>query len=538
MIVLEGKSVFQGIAFGTMRYYKKAEISTKIYQISDTEKEQKRFEQGRINAIDQLEILYQKALKEIGSEEALILQVHQMLLQDTEYIGYINNKITEQNYNAEHAVSSAAEYFAEMFSCMEDEYLKERAADIKDISDRLIRTLSDKDSGLKLTEPVIIAAEDLAPSETVQLDRRCILSLLTQKGSVNSHTAILARTMNIPAIIGIGEQLKPEYDGQQVIVDGFTGRIYIDPDEELCQELMRKQQAEEAGRKELKELIGKENITKAGKRIDIFANIGSVLDVREALRNDAGGVGLMRSEFLYLNQKDYPSEEEQFDAYREVLKEMEGRKVIIRTLDIGADKQVEYFHLPKEENPALGFRAIRICLTRRDIFRTQLRALYRASVYGNLGIMFPMIISVEEIKEIKQIVSEVTQELSREELAYNDKVELGIMIETPAAAIISDLLAEEVDFFSIGTNDLTQYTTAIDRQNPMLDSFHDPHHPAVLRLIKLTVENAHRCGIWVGICGELAADTSLTETFLEFGVDELSVAPGMVLKLRKRVREI
>lgn len=538
MIILEGKSVYKGISFGTLKYYKKAETTRRVYQVSDADEEQKRFEQARQKAIDQLEDLYRKAVKEIGSEEAMILQVHQMLLQDTEYTNYINNMIKEQKFNAEHAISSASDYFAEIFSGMEDEYLRERASDIKDISDRLIRTLGEEETGLMLTEPVIIAAEDLAPSETVQLDRSKILSILTQKGSVNSHTAILARTMNIPAVIGIGEQLKPEYDGLQVFVDGFNGKIYIDPDQELYQEFMQKKQMEDDRRAALTELLGKENVTKDGKNIDIYANIAEISDVREAMKNDAGGIGLMRSEFLYLNKKEYPSEEEQFLAYRDVLKGMEGRKVIIRTLDIGADKQVEYFQLPKEENPALGYRAIRICLTREEIFRTQLRALYRASIYGNLGIMFPMIISVEEVREIKQMISEVKQELSNEGTAFDDKVELGIMIETPAAAIISDLLAREVDFFSIGTNDLTQYTTAIDRQNPMLDSFYDPHHPAVLRLIKLTAENAHKNGIWVGICGELAADTTMTETFLELGIDELSVAPAMVLELRKRVREL
>ncbi len=538
MIVLEGKSVYKGIAIGSMKYYKKAEIDEKVYQISDTEAEQNRFEIGRQKAMEQLEELYKKALQEIGSEEAMILQAHQLLLQDTEYLSYIKKIITEQRYNAEYAVRSASDYFAEIFSSMEDDYMKERAADIKDISERLIRTLGEEKTEFKLTEPAVIAAEDLAPSETVQLDRSKILSLVTQRGSVNSHTAILARTMNIPAIIGVGEMLKSEYDGCQVIVDGFSGKIYLDPEEDLLLEYKEKQRVEEERRAMLTDLLGKENRTRDGKQIDIFANIGEPQDVREALKNDAGGVGLMRSEFLYLNKKSFPSEEEQLAAYKEVLKGMEGRKVIIRTLDIGADKQAEYFQLPKEENPALGYRAIRICLTRKEIFRTQLRALYRASVYGNLGIMFPMIISVEEIREIKQILSEVKQELSRDGIAYSDKIELGIMIETPAAAVISDLLAKEVDFFSIGTNDLTQYTTAIDRQNPMLASFQDPHHPAVLRLIKLTVENAHNNGIWVGICGELAADTTMTETFLEYGVDELSVAPGMILELRKTVREL
>ncbi len=538
MIVLEGKSVYKGIAIGTMNYYRKTEIAGKVYQVSDTEEEQCRFEAGRQKAIEQLEELYNKALEEIGSEEALILQAHQLLLEDAEYLKHIKKIITEQKYNAEYAVLSASDYFAEIFSSMEDEYLKERAADIRDVSERLLRALGEEETEFKLAEPAIIAAEDLAPSETVQLDRSKILSLITQKGSVNSHTAILARTMNIPAIIGVGEYLKPEFDGCQVIVDGFLGKVYVDPEEDLLQEYKEKQRTEEERRAALNELIGKENRTKDGKQIDIFANIGDLQDVNEALKNDAGGVGLMRSEFLYLNKMSFPSEEEQLAVYREVLKGMEGRKVIIRTLDIGADKQAEYFQLPKEENPALGYRAIRICLTRKEIFKTQLRALYRASVYGNLGIMFPMIISVEEIRAIKQILLEVKQELTREALAYSDKIELGIMIETPAAAVISDLLAEEVDFFSIGTNDLTQYTTAIDRQNPILASFQDPHHPAVLRLIKLTVENAHKKGIWVGICGELAADTAMTETFLEFGVDELSVAPGMILELRKAVREL
>ncbi len=537
MIVLEGKSVYQGIAFGTLKFYKKTVMTKRVYQVADTEEELRRFEQGRQFSIGQLEELYQKALKEIGSEEAMILQVHQMLLEDTEYLNYITNIIQDQKVNAEHAVSCASDYFVETFSSLEDEYMKERAADIKDVSDRLVRALSSEESGTELTEPAVLAAEDLAPSETVQLERSMILSLLTQRGSVNSHTAILARTMNIPAVIGIGDGLKPEYDGRAVIVDGFAGKVYIDPEKELSQELMQRKQTEEDRKKALKELFGKENVTKDGKHIDLFANIGEVADVCEALKNDAGGIGLMRSEFLYLNKDRFPTEEEQFEAYREVLKGMQGRKVIIRTLDIGADKQAEYFQLPKEENPALGFRAIRICLTRQEIFKTQLRALYRASVYGKLAIMFPMIISLEEIREIKQVLSEVKQELTREGIAYNRNVEIGIMIETPAAAIISDLLAKEVDFFSIGTNDLTQYTTAIDRQNPMLDAFHDPHHPAILRLIKMTVDNAHRNGIWVGICGELAADLSLTETFLTLGVDELSVSPGRILELRKKVRE-
>lgn len=538
MLVLEGKSVYQGIAIGRMKYYRKADMSGKVYQIADAEEELSRFETGRQKAMDQLDGLYRKALQEIGSGEAMILQAHQLLLQDAEYLKFIKNIITEQKYNTEYAVRSASDHFVELFSSMEDEYLKERAADIKDISERLIRTLNEDRTELTLTEPVIIAAEDLAPSETVQLDRSKILSLITQKGSVNSHSAILARTMNIPAIVGVGQQLKPELDGCQVIVDGFLGRIYVDPEEEMLYEYQEKKRVAEERRTALTELLGKENRTKDGKIIDIYANIGEPQDVREALKNDAGGVGLMRSEFLYLNKKNFPSEEEQLAAYKEVLEGMEGRKVIIRTLDIGADKQAEYFQLPKEENPALGYRAIRICLTRREVFRTQLRALYRASVYGHLGIMFPMIISVEEIREIKQILSEVKQELSLEGFAYSDKIELGIMIETPAAAVISDLLAKEVDFFSIGTNDLTQYTTAIDRQNPMLASFLDPHHPAVLRLIGLTVENAHNHGIRVGICGELAADPTMTKTFIELGVDELSVAPGMVLELRKTVREL
>lgn len=536
MIVLEGQSVFQGIAFGTMKYYKKVKKENMVYQVSDTDEELKRFELAKQKAIGQLEELFQKALIEIGSEEARILQVQQMLLEDTEYLDYINDSIKLQKVNAEYAITCSCNYFMKIFSSMEDEYMQGRAADIKDISDRLLRSFGNGEEGVNLAEPVILASEELAPSETVQLDSSKILAIATRRGTVNSHTAILARTMNIPAIIGIGEELG-KYDGRPVIVDGFTGKMYIEPEGAILEELLQKKIKDEEKRALLMELAGKENKTADGKHIDIFANIGEVLDAREALKNDAGGIGLMRSEFLYLNKDSFPTEEEQYSAYRTVLESMGGKKVIIRTLDIGADKQAEYFHLPKEENPALGYRAIRICLRQREIFRTQLRALYRASVYGNLAIMFPMIISVEEVHEIKKILAEIRRELDLERISYSRAIELGIMIETPAAAIISDLLAKEVDFFSIGTNDLTQYTTAIDRQNPILDSFHNPHHPAILRLIKMTVENAHRHGIWVGICGELAADLNLTETFLKLEVEELSVAPGMVLEVRKKVRE-
>jgi phosphotransferase system enzyme I (PtsI) len=461
-----------------------------------------------------------------------------MMLEDTEYLNSVQNIIRSQGLNAEYAVEQTGEYFAGIFASMEDEYMKERAADMKDISDRTIRVLEDKEDKLVITEPVIIAAEDLAPSETVQFDKSKILSFLTQKGSVNSHTAILARTMNIPAIIGLGDELKEELNGSLVIVDGFTGKVYIDPEESIKQELLEKKRKDEERKDLLQELRGMENITKSGQSIHIYANIGSLEDIEEVIKNDAGGIGLLRSEFIYLNSTTFPTEEEQFVIYKKVATGMSGKKVIIRTLDIGADKQASYFNLPLEENPALGYRAIRICLTQREIFKTQLRAIYRASAYGNIAIMFPMIISVEEVQEIKEIIEEVKIELDQLGMAYQAKLELGIMIETPAAVMISDLLAKEVDFFSIGTNDLTQYTTAVDRQNPRLERFYHPHHIAILRMLQMTVDNAHNHGIWVGICGELAADLSLTEEFIRMGIDELSVSPGMVLELRKRIREI
>jgi phosphotransferase system enzyme I (PtsI) len=538
MVVMEGKSVYGGIAVGKLHFYQREKRTVTSYQVSQPELELERFEKARHKAISQLGELYEKALAEVGEANALIFQVHQMMLEDTEYLNSVQNIIRSQGLNAEYAVEQTGEYYAGIFASMEDEYMKERAADMKDISDRTIRVLEDKEDKLVITEPVIIAAEDLAPSETVQFDKSKILSFLTRKGSVNSHTAILARTMNIPAIIGLGDELKEELNGSLVIVDGFTGKVYIDPEESIKQELLEKKRKDEERKDLLQELRGMENITKSGQSIHIYANIGSLEDIEEVIKNDAGGIGLLRSEFIYLNSTTFPTEEEQFVIYKKVATGMSGKKVIIRTLDIGADKQASYFNLPLEENPALGYRAIRICLTQREIFKTQLRAIYRASAYGNIAIMFPMIISVEEVQEIKEIIEEVKIELDQLGMAYQAKLELGIMIETPAAVMISDLLAKEVDFFSIGTNDLTQYTTAVDRQNPRLERFYHPHHIAILRMLQMTVDNAHNHGIWVGICGELAADLSLTEEFIRMGIDELSVSPGMVLELRKRIREI
>lgn len=537
MVVLKGKSVFGGVAIGKLVYFKKTGGQIKRYKIDHAEAELERFEEARQNVLKQLEELYKKALEEVGEANAMIIQVHQMMLEDMDYLDSVKNIIQTQSVNAEYAVGVTGDNFAQIFSTMEDEYMKERAADVKDISERLIRTLSNEDNIIDLTEPVIIAAEDLAPSETIQLDKTKILSFITRRGSVNSHTAILARTMNIPAVIGIGDDLKEEFNGKYTIVDGFTGEVYIEPDEDTKNKLVRKKQDAEEKKALLLELKGKENITKDGKKVHIYANIGDSGDIGEVLKNDAGGIGLMRSEFIYLGKSRFPTEEEQLAVYRYVAESMAGKKVIIRTLDIGADKQAEYFNLPEEENPAMGYRAIRICLTQRDIFKTQLRALYRASAYGNISIMFPMIISVEEVLEIKEIIKDVKEELKTQKIEFNENIEIGIMIETPAAVMISDELAKEVDFFSIGTNDLTQYTTAIDRQNPKLDRFYNPHHPAILKMIQLTAENAHKNGIWVGICGELAADLELTEDFLKMGIDELSVSPSYVLELRKKVRD-
>ena len=538
MITLSGKSVFGGIAIGKIAFYKRNEIQIKRSRVEDTEQEVKRFEAAKEKAVSQLQELHDKALDDVGETNAMIFEIHQMMLEDLDYVESIVNIITSQEVNAEYAVATTADNFAAMFAAMDDAYMQGRAADVKDVSERLIQVLSDQNSAsMEMNEPVIIAADDLVPSETVQLDKEKVLSFITMYGSANSHTAILARTMNIPAVIGIGEDLKKEYDGKEAIVDGMEGVIYIDPDKETFTRMREKQKEDQEQKTLLEQLKGKENITKSGQKVMVYANIGNLSDVGAVLKNDAGGIGLFRSELLYLESETFPTEEEQFKVYKQVAENMAGKRVIIRTLDIGADKQVDYFGLDKEENPALGYRAIRICLTRQEIFKTQLRALYRASAYGQIAIMFPMIISVDEVKQIKKIIEEVKQELREEGIDFRENVELGVMIETPAAVMVSRDLAKEVDFFSVGTNDLTQYTLAIDRQNQKLEPFYDSHHPAVLSMIRMAAENAHAEGKWIGICGELGADLSLTETFLEMGIDELSVAPGMILPLRKRIRE-
>ncbi len=537
MIVREGKSVFKGVAIGKIFVYKKAEKTVSQEKITDTAAELARYEEAKAKAMSQLKALYEKALKDVGEEEAMIFDVHQMLLDDLDYNESIQNIIENDKMNAEYAVFMTCEQFAAMFLSMDDDYMRGRAADVKDISERVISILNGSQvSPEAMPEPVIIVAEDLAPSETVQFDKNKLLALVTQKGSANSHTAILARTMNIPSLVTTDIEVDPEYNGKMAVVDGFAGLIYIEPDEETMAKMREKKGRADQQRALLQEMKGKETVTHSGKHIHLYSNIGGIQDVDAVLENDSEGIGLFRSEFLYLGCDDYPSEEVQFEAYKKVLSRMGGKKVIIRTMDIGADKQIDYFNLPKEDNPALGYRAIRICLTREDIFRTQLRALYRASAFGTLSIMFPMIISVKEITRIKEIVEEVKLELAREDKPMGE-VELGIMIETPAAAVISDLLAPHVDFFSIGTNDLSQYTLAIDRQNQSLDSFFDPHHEAILRLIQTTIENAHKYGAWCGICGELGADMELTQRFIQMGIDELSVSPGYTLELRKRIRE-
>ena len=510
-MVLEGKSVFGGIAIGRLSIYNKKENQVKREKITDVEAEITRFTDAKETAKEQLKGFYEKAVKEVGEVNAAIFEVHQMMLDDLDYVESITNMIRTQEVNAEFAVASTGDNFSKMFAAMDDDYMKERAADVKDISNRVISILQNAENGsVTGEEPVILLADDLAPSETVQLDKSKVLSFVTRHGSTNSHTAILARTMNIPALIGI--DFSEDVNGKMGIVDGYTGKLYIEPDEETMKKYEAKKAEDENKKRLLLELKGKENVTLDGKKINLYANIGGVADVANALSNDAGGIGLFRSEFLYLESEDYPTEEAQFAAYKTVAENMAGKKVIIRTLDIGADKQVDYFHMEKEENPAMGYRAIRICLDRPEIFKTQLRAIYRASYYGTISIMFPMIISVKEVKRIKEIVAEVKAELTAEGIPFKD-CELGIMIETPAAVMISDLLAEEVDFFSIGTNDLTQYTLAIDRQNPKLDSFYDSHHEAILRMLQMVVDNGHKHGCWVGICGELGADTTLTETF-------------------------
>ena len=537
MIVREGKSVFKGVAIGKIFVYKKAENAVTKETITDVDAELARFEEAKAKAMEQLKRLYEKALRDVGEEEAMIFDVHQMLLDDLDYNESITNIIKEEKMNAEYAVFMTCEQFMGMFLGMDDEYMRGRAADIEDISKRVISILNGTQvSPEAMPEPVIIVAEDLAPSETVQFDKSKILAIVIQKGSANSHTAILARTMNIPSLVTTDIEVDTKYNGRTAVVDGFAGLFYINPDDETMAKMVEKKKRADEQRALLQEMRGKETVTKSGKHIHLYSNIGGVQDVDAVLENDSEGIGLFRSEFLYLGRDDYPTEDEQFEAYKTVLARMQGKNVIIRTLDIGADKQADYFGIPKEENPALGFRAIRICLTREDVFRTQLRALLRASAFGNLGIMFPMIISVKEIVRIKEIVDEVKLELDREDIAYGN-FELGIMIETPAAAVISDLLAPHVDFFSIGTNDLSQYTLAIDRQNQSLDNFFDPHHEAILRLIQLTIENAHKSGAWCGICGELGADMELTARFIQMGIDELSVSPGYTLELRKRIRE-
>ncbi len=533
-MVIEGKSVFGGIAIGRISIWSKSDSQVKRNKITDVEAEIKRFHSAREKAKAQLASLYEKALKEVGEVNAAIFEVHQMMLDDLDYVESVTNIILSQEVNAEFAVANTGDNFYQMFEGMEDEYMKERAADVKDISNRLISILQGKsDAGISSEEPVILLADDLAPSETVQLDKSKVLSFVTRHGSTNSHTAILARTMSIPALIGI--DFPKNADGKMAIVDGYEGKMIINPQENILKEYRNKKEKDEKKKQLLQKLKGKDNVTLDGKTINLYANIGRIADVANVLTNDAGGIGLFRSEFLYLESDHYPTEEEQFVAYRTVAENMAGKKVIIRTLDIGADKQVDYFQMEKEENPAMGYRAIRICLDRIDVFKTQLRAIYRASYYGTLAIMFPMIISVHEVRKIKKIVVDVKGELDAEGLPYKD-VELGIMIETPAAVMISDLLAEEVDFFSIGTNDLTQYTLAIDRQNEKLDNIYDSHHPAVLRMLQMVVDNGHKGGCWVGICGELAADTTLTETFLKMGFDELSVSPSMILNVREKIR--
>ena len=538
MQIYNGKSVFGGIAIGKISVYQKKEQQVKRVKIDDPEQEMARYEKAKAEGIKQLQGLYDKALREVGEANAAIFEVHQMMMEDDGYNESVENIIRSQGVNAEYAVATTGDNYAQMFSAMDDDYMRERAADVRDISERLLTILNGEETGaVDADEPKIIVAEDLAPSETVQLDKDKVLSFVTVKGSLNSHTAILARTMAIPALVNASVPLESEIDGRLGIVDGANGTFYVDPDEETLAE-MKKRQEEDLSRKQLLlTLKGKENVTLDGQKVMLYANIGNIKDLATVIQNDAGGIGLFRSEFIYLEKEDFPTEEEQFQIYRQVAQTMAGKRVIIRTLDIGADKQCDYFHMEHEENPALGCRAIRICLTRPEIFKTQLRALFRASAFGKIAIMYPMITSVQEVRKIKGIVEEVKAELTSQGVEFGNP-EQGIMIETPAAAIISDDLAKEVDFFSIGTNDLSQYTMAIDRQNPQLDLFFDPHHPAVLRMISLVVENAHKAGIWAGICGELGADQSLTKEFLAMGVDELSVSPTFVLPVRNRVREL
>lgn len=537
MQVYQGKSVFGGIAIGKIRVYKKGEQQVKRVRITDADAEMSRYEAAKAEAVRQLQALYDKAVKEVGEANAAIFEIHQMMLEDGDYNESVENIVRTQQVNAEYGVAVTGDNFSRMFAAMDDDYMRARSADIKDISERLLTVLSGRGAeGVDAAEPVIVAADDLAPSETVQLDKDMVLAFVTVHGSTNSHTAILARTMSIPALVGCELPLDDTADGKLAIVDGNTGRIYVEPDEDTLSDMRSRQKQEQEKKELLLQLKGKENITPDGQRLMLYANIGNSKDLAAVLQNDAGGIGLFRSEFLYLEKEDYPTEEEQFAVYKTVAETMAGKRVIIRTLDIGADKKCDYFGLEPEENPAMGYRAIRICLTRPEIFKTQLRALFRASAYGKIAIMYPMITSVEEVRRIREIVSEVKAELTESGIAYGEP-EQGIMIETPAAVMVSAELAQEVDFFSIGTNDLTQYTLAVDRQNTMLDEFYDSHHPAVLRMIQMVVENAHRAGIWAGICGELGADTTLTKEFLAMGVDELSVSPGSILPIRKIVLE-
>lgn len=538
MQYFQGKSIYKGIVMGPVAVLKKNDYQVKRARIEDPEAEVKRVKEAVEVSKKQLGRLYDKAVREVGEASAAIFEVHQMMLEDEDYLESMENMIRTELVNAEYAAAATGDNFAEMFAAMDDEYMKARSADVKDISERLVRNLSGEgDNDLSSMEPSVIVADDLSPSETVQMDKEKILAFVTVHGSTNSHTAILARMMNIPALIGVPMDLNGLKTGMTAVVDGFSGQVIFEPEEDVQKETEKRMQEEAEKQKLLEELKGKENITPDGRKINIYANIGSVGDLGYVMENDAGGIGLFRSEFLYLGRNDFPTEEEQFQAYKQAVQTMAGKKVIIRTLDIGADKQVEYFNLGKEENPALGYRAIRICLKQPEIFKAQLRALFRAAVYGNLSVMYPMITSTEEVEKIYAIVAEVEEELKKQEVQYKIP-EQGIMIETPAAVMISDRLAEMVDFFSIGTNDLTQYTLAIDRQNEQLDDFYNPHHEAVLRMIRMVVENAHKCGKWAGICGELGADLTLTEQFVRMGVDELSVAPSMILKLRKVVREM
>ena len=537
MEVYQGKSVFGGIAIGRISVHKKDEQQVKRVRIEDSEQEILRYRQAKQTAMEQLQGLYQKALKEVGEANAAIFEIHQMMLKDDDYNESVENIIRMQQVNAEYAVASTGDNFAQMFSAMDDDYMRARSADVKDISERVLSVLGGRATGIAASgEPVIIVADDLAPSETVQLNKDLVLSFVTVHGSVNSHTAILARTMSIPALIGTAIPLTDDIDGKVGIVDGKNGCIYVDPDEDTLGRMQQLKLEEQEKKELLQTLKGRENITIDGKKIMLYANIGNSKDLAAVLQNDAGGIGLFRSEFIYLERDTFPTEEEQFQIYRTVAETMAGKPVIIRTLDIGADKKCDYFEMEPEENPAMGCRAIRICLTRPEIFKTQLRALFRASAFGNISIMYPMIISVDELRKIKTIVAEIRQELTEQGVTFGEPKQ-GIMIETPAAVMMSEELAKEVDFFSIGTNDLTQYTLAIDRQNPKLDAFYDPHHPAVLRMIQMVVENAHKAGIWAGICGELGADTTLTRRFLAMGVDELSMSPGSILPVRKIILE-